>query len=211
MLMDMTVREFLDLLSSDAPAPGGGSVAALSGTIAAALLAMVCRLSIGRDEYREYGDELRSVLEKAEEIQSELSELVDRDTNAFDQVMAAYRLPKTTKQERSLRNKAIQKAFRTATEVPLAVAKHCCTLLRLAVKIARKSNKNAISDLGVSGQCSYGATLGGLMNVKINVPGIKNEAYTSKIISEIDNIQEKVESLKLQLDRAIETILSQNN
>jgi formiminotetrahydrofolate cyclodeaminase len=202
MLMEMTVKEFLSLLSSDAPAPGGGSAAALNGALAAALLTMVCRLSIGRKELDEYEDELLSVLEQAEKIRNELSELVDRDTEAFNQVMDAYKMPKITDQEKAARDTAIQDAFRTAIEVPLEVARQCCLILRLTVSISQKSNSNTASDLGVSAQCSYGATLGGLMNAEINIPTIKNSAYASKVIDETRQIREKAESLKLEMDSA---------
>lgn len=202
MLMEMTVKEFLSLLSSDAPAPGGGSAAALNGALGAALLSMVCRLSIGRKELDKYEHELLSVLEKAERIRNELSGLVDRYTEAFNQVMDAYKMPKITDREKELRNTAIQDAFRTATEAPLEVARYCCSLLELTVNISQISNSNTASDLRVSAQCSYGGTMGGLMNAKINIPKIKDNAYASKIIDETRKIQGKAESFKSEMDSA---------
>ncbi|MFH1933928.1 MAG: cyclodeaminase/cyclohydrolase family protein [Pseudomonadota bacterium] len=211
MLMEMTVNEFLRLLSSDAPAPGGGSAAALNGALAAALLTKVCRLSIGRKELDGYEDELLSVLEEAEKLRNELTGLVDRDTKTFNQVMDAYKMPKITDQEKTARDTAIQDASRIATEVPLEVARHCCLLLKLTVNISQKSNSNTASDLGVSAQCSYGATLGGLMNAEINIPTIKDGAYASKIIDETKQIREKAESLKSEMDSVIaHSIFSDN-
>jgi len=211
MLMQMTVRDFVSLLSSDAPAPGGGSVAALNGVLGAALIAMVCRLSIGRKEFDQYEDELLSVLEQAENIRSELSGLVDRDTEAFNQVMNAFKMPKTTGQEKAARNYAIQDAFRVATEVPLEVARHCCSLLELSMNLFQKSNSNTVSDLGVAAQCSYGGTIGALMNVKINIPTIKNKEYLSKLVDKTLQIQSKAASLKTKMDNTIKhTIFSDN-
>jgi formiminotetrahydrofolate cyclodeaminase len=203
MLMELTVNKFLSILASDAPAPGGGSVAALNGAIGAALISMVCRLSIGRKELDQYENELLSVLEKAEKIGTKLSTLVDRDTVAFNHVMAAFRMPKTTGNEKTTRKAAIQDAFRTATEVPLDVALHCCTLLELAVSLSRKSNSNTASDLGVSAQCSYSGLMGALMNVNINIPSVTDEVYTSKIITEVKDLRTKADSLKLEMANGI--------
>ena len=115
MLMEMTVNNFLSILASDAPAPGGGSVAALNGAIGAALISMVCRLSIGLKELDQYESELLSVLEKAEQIGTKLSTLVDSDTVAFNHVMDAFKMPKTTGNEKTTRKAAIHDSFRTAT------------------------------------------------------------------------------------------------
>ena len=203
MLMEMTVNNFLSILASDAPAPGGGSVAALNGAIGAALISMVCRLSIGLKELDQYESELLSVLEKAEQIGTKLSTLVDSDTVAFNQVMDAFKMPKTTGNEKTTRKAAIQDAFRTATEVPLDVAHHCCTLLEMAVSLSRKSNSNTASDLRVSAQCSYSGLMGALMNVNINIPSVKDEVYTSKIITEVKDMRRKADSLKLEMDKVV--------
>ena len=203
MLMEMTVNKFLSILASDAPAPGGGSVAALNGAIGAALISMVCRLSIGRKELDQYESELLSVLEKTEKIGTKLSTLVDSDTVAFNHVMDAFKMPKTTGNEKTTRKAAIQDAFRTATKVPLDVARHCCTLLELAVSLSRKSNSNTASDLGVSAQCSYSGLMGALMNVNINIPSVKDEVYTSKIITEVKDMRRKADSLKLEMDKVV--------
>jgi formiminotetrahydrofolate cyclodeaminase len=211
MLMEMTVKNFVDLIASDAPAPGGGSVAALNGAVGAALITMVCRLSIGRKELNQYEDELLSVLEKADKIRTELSGLVDRDTDAFNQVMNAFKLPKTTGQKKMARNCAIQDAFRVATEVPLEVAQHCCSLLEMVVNISPKINSNTSSDLGVSAQCSYGGIIGALMNVEINIPTIKDKAYVSKLVDKKLQIRKKAESLKKEMDKKIKNILTANN
>ena len=211
MLMEMSVKHFVDLIASDAPAPGGGSIAALNGVLCAALVTMVCRLSIGRKELNQYEDELLSVLEKADKIRAELSILVDSDTDAFNQVMNAFKLLKTTGHERTIRNDAIQDAFRVATEVPLKVARLCCSLLELSVNISQKFNSNTTSDLGVSAQCSYGGIIGALMNLEINIPKIEDNTYVSKVFDEARGIRKEAEFLKIEMDKNIKNILSVNN
>ena len=211
MLMEMAVKNFINLLSSDAPAPGGGSVAALNGALGAGLLTMVCRLSIGRKELHKHQSELISVLEEAEKIRSELSILVDRDTDAFNQVMDAYKMPKTTDHEKAARKESIQDAFYTATEVPLQVSRLCCSLLASVVDISPKSNSNTAIDLGVSALCFYGAIIGALMNLEINIPRIEDAAYTSKVIDEAQAIRKNAEFLKIEMDNNTGNILSKDN
>ena len=201
MLMEMSVRDFVSLLASDAPAPGGGSVAALNGVLSAALITMVCRLSVGRKEFDQYEDGLLSVLEKADRIGTELSELVDRDTEAFNQVMNAFKMPKTIGNEKTKRKAAIQDAFRVATEIPLEVARHCSSLLELSMNLFQKSNPNTVSDLGVAAHCAYSGFMGALMNVNINIPSVKDEGYTSKIITEVNEMRKRANSLKLRIDK----------
>jgi formiminotetrahydrofolate cyclodeaminase len=207
MLMDMSIKNFLSLLSSDAPAPGGGSVSALNGALGAALLSMVCRLSVGRKELDQYEEELLSALETAEKIRNELTTLVDLDTTAFNQVMNAFKMPKITDQEKSMRAEAIQNAFNTATEVPLKIARLCYSLLELSLSISQKSNSNTFSDLGVSTQCFYSAIIGALMNVEINTPRINDKVYVSNIENEINLLRSNVESLKAEIDFRRQNIL----
>jgi len=190
-------------MSSDAPAPGGGSAAALNGAIGGALITMVCRLSISHKGLEPYGAELLSILEETEKTRSELSGLVDRDTDAFNQVMNAFKMPKATEQEKKARSAAIQIAFRTAAEVPLEVARHCCSLLDSAVSISQKSNPNTASDLGVSAQCAYAGMIGALMNVDINTPSIADAEFVAGINDEARQIRRKADALKSKVDKVI--------
>jgi formiminotetrahydrofolate cyclodeaminase len=196
MLANKSVAEFCEVLGSDAPAPGGGSVAALSGALGAELVSMVCRLSIGRSGYEEFGDLLKSTLDKSDPLAKSLLRRVDLDTEAFNGVMAAFKMPKSTDEEKKARTAAIQKNYKEAVQSPLSIARECREVLRLVHKIVGKSNANALSDLGVASQQAIAGLEGAVMNVEINLPSIKDEAFKEKILSEISSLLEDGRQLK---------------
>ena len=177
MLIDLTVTDFLDELASDSPAPGGGSVAALNGALGAGLIAMVARLTIGKKGY----DAVQSLMEEtrngADRLKQRLTELVDEDTQAFNAVMAAFKLPKETDEDKAARSAAIQAGYQQAIHTPMETAESCLAVLELAAAIAGKGNANAASDLGVAAQVAYAGVEGAVMNVKINLPAIKDETW----------------------------------
>lgn len=179
-LMELRVGQFVDSLASDAPAPGGGSASALAAALAAGLIEMVARLTQGREEYAESQVEMKAVLNAAGPIRLELSDLVDRDTQAFNSVMAAMRLPRGTEEEKTTRRVAIQEATKEATQVPLRVAELACELLALARVVAQKGNPNAVTDAGVAGRLALAAAEGAGLNVAINLPSIRDEAYRTE-------------------------------
>ncbi len=180
MLIKKQVDDFIEELASDSPAPGGGSVAALSGAMGAGLVSMVARLTIGKKGYEDVQDLIEQTLAASEKIRAELTLLVDKDTQAFNQVMAAFKMPKKTQAEKSLRSDAIQSAFQNATLTPLRAAELCLGVLELALSIAGKANQNAASDLGVAAQMAYAGAEGAVMNVKINLPSIKNLQFSEE-------------------------------
>ncbi len=186
MLIQQTVEGFIGALASDSPAPGGGSVSALNGALAAGLLAMVCRLSVNRKDLAKSREELIKAGERALALKELLSSLVDRDTQAFNRVMNAFALPKDDDRQKKERAEAIQSAFREAVEVPLEVAADCAELLDLGSKIAEGFNPNTASDLGVGAECARAGLEGALMNVRINLPSIKDRDYVNRIRSTID-------------------------
>jgi formiminotetrahydrofolate cyclodeaminase len=192
----MTVEEFCKILGSDAPAPGGGSVAALSGALAAELVCMVCRLSIGRKDYEQHDQLLRSTLEEASALAPSLLKRVDLDTEAFNGVMAAFKMPKTIEEEKKARTEAIQANYKEAVQSPLAIARECRQVLHAAHNIIGKSNANALSDLGVASQQAIAGMEGAIMNVEINLPAIKDEVFKSKIFAEISALLEDGRKLK---------------
>lgn len=179
-LVDMTITQFTDTLASDAPAPGGGSVAALCGAQAAALVAMVCRLTIGKPKYAEFEENCKAVLEKAEALKEKLIHQIDEDTEAYNKVSAAFKLPKAEEEEKKARSAAIQEATIYATEVPYNTMVMAKEVLELAQAIDGKSNPNTASDLGVAVSCAKTAIKGGHLNVLINTPGIKNAEIKEK-------------------------------
>jgi methenyltetrahydrofolate cyclohydrolase len=173
-LIDMTVRDYLDLLKSDAPAPGGGSVSALTGAQGLALMLMVADLTLTREKYQADHELCRQVKEAGMPLFESMSEAMDRDTDAYNMVFAAYKLPKETDEEKAARSKAIGEANLIATKVPFEVMTLAHEGLKLASKLVNHSNSNAASDLGVAASCMETAAKGAWQNVVINLPGVKD-------------------------------------
>jgi len=188
MLTGKTIDEFSRVLASNAPAPGGGSVAALSGALGADLVAMVCNLSIGKDGYEAFAKELSDALPKAQALSKSLLQRVDLDTEAFNGVMAAFKLPKATDDEKKARTTAIQAGYKEAIQSPLGIARECVAVLQLATGLLGKSNTNALSDLGVAAQQAYAGLEGAIMNVRINLPSIKDADFVTATKSEIASL-----------------------
>ena len=196
MLVELSIQDFSEVLGSDSPAPGGGSVAALSGALGADLVCMVCKLSIGKQSLEPFEKELSDTLSKAQQLSESLLRRVDRDTEAFNGVMAAFKLPKGTDEEKKKRTEAIQRSYREAVLSPLSVARECLEVLTLAARLLGKSNENALSDLGVASQQANAGLEGAVMNVKINLPAIKDEAFKSETAAEVSLLIEKARNLR---------------
>lgn len=175
-LVELKVGNYLEILGSDAPAPGGGSVSALAGAQGIALMNMVCQLTVGKAKYAEFEPLCLSAKEKGEQIGAELTEAIDKDTAAFNLVSAAFKLPKTTEEEKAVRSKAIGEATLEATEVPFRVMGLSFEGLQLVESLVGKTNLNAASDLGVAAINLMAAVKGAWFNVLINLPGVKEES-----------------------------------
>jgi methenyltetrahydrofolate cyclohydrolase len=188
MLVNLSIQQFSRVLGSDSPAPGGGSVAALSGALGADLVAMVCKLSIGKPDYEPFRKELSDTLERAQLLSKSLLERVDRDTQAFNGVMAAFKMPKETDDDKKKRAAAIQRGYGEAVQSPLGIARECLEVVTLAANLTGKSNSNALSDLGVASQQAYAGLEGAIMNVNINLPSIKDEGFKSKTTAESSSL-----------------------
>ncbi|MGA1792429.1 MAG: glutamate formimidoyltransferase [Thermoplasmatota archaeon] len=199
-LASMRMKDFLAELSSDSPAPGGGSVAALSGSLGASLLEMVCNLTVGKKKYEEVWDEMKGKAKEVSFLRARLLELVDEDANAFNDVMAAFKLPKDTEEEKAERSKAIQAGYKKAIATPLETAEVCLKILDAGVPIAKKGNKNSISDVGVGADMASAGLDGAIMNIKINLGSIKDEDYVAdmdaKIVSMIARKEELISSIR---------------
>lgn len=174
-LIDLKVSEYLDTLKSDAPAPGGGSVSALAGAQAVSLFIMVADLTLGKEKYAEYQDVCQTAKRRGEDLYRVLSQAVSRDTDAFNLVSEAFKMPKATPEEKAARSKAIADATLTATEVPYSVMQYAYEGMMLAETMVGRSNPNAASDLGVAILNLMAAIKGAWLNVKINLPGVKDE------------------------------------
>lgn len=204
MLMELKVNQLLQELASVSPTPGGGSVAALSGALGAALVAMVCRLTVDKPKYAEVSEELQKVLSQVDQLRRKLAELVERDTEAFQGVMAAFRLPKETEEQKGERSAAIQQATRLATEVPLEVISLSARVLELSQKVAEKGNVNALSDAGVAAEMARAAARGAALNVKINLGGLKDGALVARAQKELSITDSKITNLYDTLSKLIE-------
>jgi len=191
MLVKLSVEEFSRVLGSNSPAPGGGSVAALSGALGANLVSMVCSLSIGKKDYESFDNELAEALKLSRTLSEALLKRVDLDTEAFNSVMAAFKMTKQTEEEKKSRTAAIQAGFKEAVQSPLGIARECLDVLRLANKLLGKSNTNALSDLGVASLQAYAGLEGAIMNVKINIPSIRDTNFVSETSLEVSALLEE--------------------
>ena len=172
---EQAVPEFLDEVASSAPTPGGGSVAALAGALAAALATMVARLTIGKKRYAEHEERMRAVERDGEALRRELFDLVAEDAKAYDGFVAASKLSQRTPEETATREKALVDAARNAAAVPLRTAEACVRALELAAVVAEVGNVNAVSDAGVAGWLARGGAEGAALNVSINLPSVPAE------------------------------------
>ena len=179
-LTEMTIKDFTEKLSSDAPAPGGGSAAALSGALGAALVSMVCNLTVGKPKYAEHEPWVKQALAGATDLKNKLLDAVQKDTDAFNGVMAAFGTPKGTDREKALRSGAIQVAYKSAIASPEATAEYCLAVMRLAQSLVGKSNVNAASDLSVGAVQAHAGLKGAIANVEINLPSVKDAAYVAE-------------------------------
>jgi formiminotetrahydrofolate cyclodeaminase len=181
--MDITgssIQAFLDELAGPSATPGGGSAAALAGAISAALVGMVCNLTIGRPRFAAAEDDLRAALAQAETLRGQLAALAEADTGAFNRVMAAYRLPKDSDEQRAARQAAIQAALKQATQVPLETAIACAAVLRLAGRIIAHINPNALSDAGTAAVLAEAGLRGAQFNAAVNLAGIQDVEFVQE-------------------------------
>lgn len=179
-LVGLTLTEFTDALGSDQTAPGGGSASALAGALGAALAVMVAKLTQGREKYAAYWDEMATVQAKAETLKTRLLALVDADTEAYNQVTAAYKLPKETDAQKSERSAVLQAAFRVATDVPMLTAEACAEVLELASQVVAHGNRNAASDAAVAALLAHAGLRGAARNVCINLGSLNDETFRTQ-------------------------------
>ncbi len=181
----MTLECFANELASSSPAPGGGSVAALSSSLAVSLAAMVFNLTVGKKAYMALEDEVKLKIDRAiveaEGLKEDFLALMDEDTDAFNQVMAAFKLPKETEEEKELRSARIQEGYKKATMVPLRVAEKTMKIFELLELAVEYGNTNAISDAGVGALIALTGLEGAVLNVRINIPSIKDNAFVKDV------------------------------
>ena len=200
-------REFADLVASDAPAPGGGSAAALYGAVGAALAAMAAGLTRGRKKYAEFEEHAAKTEEKAGELKVKLLDVMDRDTEAFLDVSSAFGMPKATDEEKAARSAAIQAGLVGCIESPLAMMKHALEVLRLAEQVIGGFNTSSASDLGVGVLLVRAGLSGAWLNVKINLGSLKDREKAAAYEAEARALLDEALPLADDLYRQIEQML----
>jgi len=198
-----TASSFLDELASANPTPGGGSAAAHTGAAAAALVAMVARVTLGKKKYENVKDQMWVLVEKAEALRSELSEGVQRDADSFIGVMEAFRLPKDTPEQVEIRNQRIQAATLMAAEVPLGAAQHCLDVQGLALEAATLGNLNAISDAASGATLAKAALTCAAYNVRINLIGLENAQEKSRMLDAVRRLEAKSQEFDTRLQHLL--------
>ena len=189
-----TIGRFLDELASDAPTPGGGGAAALAGAMGAALVSMVCNLTIGKKNYEAVSEDLKETLEQAEALRAELTKGIDEDVVAFNTLMGAYGLPRGSDEEKAKRSEAIQTALKTATLAPLHTCQICYDVIVLSKEAADKGNLNVISDAGVAVLAANAGLRSCALNVFINAKSIKDRDFAEKQLAAVNALLAKAGS-----------------
>ena len=187
-IKDNRIEEFLDALASHAATPGCGGAAAIIGAMGAALVSMVCNLTIGKKKYADVEADMKDVLGKAEALRLRLTAMIEDDAKAFDAVMGAYGMAKETDQQKAARDKAIQAALKLATDVPLACARAAREVIDLAAIAADKGNLNVISDAGVGVLAAYAALRSAALNVFTNARMINDKTFTEAKLKELNQL-----------------------
>ena len=187
-LANSSISDFVDVLSSNSPAPGGGSVSALAGSLAAALSAMVGNLTVGKKGFEGLKSEMNALAIDGQQLKDKLIKYIDDDTNSFNSVIDAMRMPKKTDDEINIRHLAIQEATKIATYSPLSILEACADVMPLAKLAVNKGNPNSISDAGVAAEMAHAGAQGGAMNVLINLTDIEDEAFCNEMKIKVEEI-----------------------
>jgi methenyltetrahydrofolate cyclohydrolase len=196
MLVDLSVRELLERVASGEPVPGGGSIAALGAALGSGLVEMVARLTVGKQNNADLDREMATLITRAGALREELTMAVDRDSEAYTNVMQAYRMPKATDEEKKLRHDAIQEALKEAARVPLAVAQLAFEILALSGAAVEKGNKNAVTDGLAAALMARSAVMAAVANVRINLQAITDEGFGAKALADTDSLEQKAAALE---------------
>lgn len=192
MLTNQKITVFLEKTASGTPVPGGGSVSALSAALGAGLTEMVANLTIAKKGYEAVENEMKEIAEALQNLREKLVTEVDKDSNAYKDVLAAFKLPKDTEEEKKQRTEAVQDAMKNAARVPLGVAYDALQVMDLAEKAIRNGNRNAASDGAVGTMMARTAVLGALFNVKINLASVKDKVFVEEMTREVNKLESRV-------------------
>ncbi len=188
-MKELKLNEFIDKLASKDAVPGGGSVAALSASLGTSLIEMVANLTIGKKKYLQVNDQMQKIIEQTKPARNDFLEDIHKDSQSFQNVLDCFKLPKTTEEEKEYRKERIQKAYKKAIEVPLNIAEKALELFDAAEFVVKNGNKNAESDGLVAALMLRSSILSALLNVKINLSGIKDEDYREKMEKKVEFIE----------------------
>ncbi len=207
-LVNMRIDAFADELSSDSPAPGGGSVAAVAGSLGAGLAAMVANLTFGKRKWEPLYERMCTLADDGQKLKTRLLQLVDEDTDSFNRVMDAFRLPKKTSEQSAVRDAAIEEATKHATNIPMEVLKACRSVMDLALTAAQDGNPNSVSDAGVAAEMASAGARGAALNVRINLGGISDDEFCSKMKSDTQKLLAEIDDLLAQIRKTVDEKLS---
>jgi formiminotetrahydrofolate cyclodeaminase len=206
-IKNQPIQQFLNELASKSATPGGGSAAAIMGAQGAALISMVCNLTIGKPKFAEVEDEMQALLTQAENLRAQLTDFIQADVDVFNRVMLAYGLPKETDADKFARSAAIQDILKEATEVPLDCAKACAEVIVLSQIAADKGNPNVISDAGAGLMAAYSGLKIAALNVRINAGGLKDRDFAEAKLAELAVIMQTAENYTNTLYQTIQNKL----
>ena len=204
-LVNMKVADFVDEVSRDTPAPGGGSIAALAGAIGSALASMVVNLSVGKGEFDDRYEALCELADQAQAVKDDLLRAIDADTEAFNEVIAGLRMPKDTAEQQEARAAAIRAGYRTATEVPLRTAKQCRDVLDLCQQAADIGNDAVMSDAGVGALMALAGLRGAIHNVRINLPHTRDPEFIARVSAQVDELADEAQTICDAIQDQVET------
>ncbi|MDO4561579.1 MAG: cyclodeaminase/cyclohydrolase family protein [bacterium] len=204
---EMTVGAFIDELASNSPAPGGGSVAALCGALASGLTSMVGNLTVGKEKYKDNWETMEKVFKESEALRAEFVKLMNDDTDSFNVFMAAMKMPKETDEQKAVRKAAMAEASKTATDVPLRTLEACAGAAKLACEAASFGNPNAASDAGSAALLADAAGKAASYNVRINLPGVKDEVFAAECRARMAKALEEIAAYSVKTAAKMEEAL----
>ncbi len=188
-MRNLTLNDFTEKLASNSPVPGGGSVAAVCGTLSASLAEMVANLTLGKKKYVQFEDEMNSIIERTTELRNKLLDYIEKDSNAYNKVMDAYKLPKETDEEKEIRTKAIEEGSKGAAIVPFEIAKISYEIFPITEAVVKNGNSNAITDGLISAMLARTAVLAGILNVRINLDYITDVEFVTEYRKLTDDLK----------------------
>ena len=196
MYIDQPIRHFLDKLASKSPEPGGGSVAALTGSLGAGLVSMVCSLTLGKEKYKDVQPQVEALIKESEKLRGEMQDLIQKDTEVYGGLSEVYKMPKNTDAEKAARTAKMQEALKLACQVPFEIGLKSLEVAKLAQRAAEIGNVAAVSDAGVAVLLAQACAQSAALNVKINVNSIKDEAYNKQTWTKMQDVLKQVAALE---------------